>query len=239
MAHVPRLHVSGHLGPGPLVLDAARARRLTSVMRLREGESFLAFAGDGREWRARLTSVTKSATRAEVEELTRQEPALPLVLEAWLALIRPQLFDLAIEKCTEAGVDIIRPMRTDHLARGDAASTQRQDRWERIAVEAAEQSGRLRVPVIQPPTDFAGLLDRARVPLLIGDQHGKPWPEAAKLLPLQGPVAVAIGPEGGFSRDELAAATARGAIATSFGPNILRTETAAIVAVSLVRSLGR
>lgn len=239
MAHVPRLYIPGPLGPGPLVLDAAHGRRLTSVMRLREGDSFLAFAGDGREWRARLTSVTKSGTRAEVEELTRQEPALPIVLEAWLALIRPQLFDLAIEKCTEAGVDIIRPMRTEYLARSEAASGQRQERWERIAIEAAEQSGRLRVPVIESPANFSDLVGRSRIALVIGDQHGKPWPEAARLLPLQGSVAVAVGPEGGFSRDELAAATARGAIATSFGHNILRAETAAIVAVSLVRSLGR
>lgn len=239
MAHVPRLYIPGRLGPGPLALDAAQARRLTSVMRLREGDSFLAFAGDGREWRARLTAVTKSSTRAEVEELTRQEAALPIVLEAWLALIRPQLFDLAIEKCTEAGVDIIRPMRTEHFARSEAASAQRHERWERIAIEAAEQSGRLRVPVVESSANFTDLLNRSRIPVIIGDQHGKPWPDAAKLLPLQGTVAVAIGPEGGFSREELAAATAHGAIATSFGPNILRAETAAIVAVSLVRSLGR
>jgi len=239
MAHVPRLYVPGRLGPGPLALDAAQGRRLTSVMRLREGDSFLAFAGDGREWRARLASLAKQGTRAEVEELTRQEAPLPIVLEIWLALIRPGLFDLAIEKCTEAGADIIRPMRTEHIARSEAASGQRQERWERIAIEAAEQSGRLRVPVVEPPAGFASLLDRSRIPIVVGDQHGKSWADASKLLPLQGPVAVAIGPEGGFSRDELAAATAHGAIATSFGPNILRAETAAIVAVSLVRSLGR
>ncbi|MCZ2110966.1 MAG: 16S rRNA (uracil(1498)-N(3))-methyltransferase [Dehalococcoidia bacterium] len=239
MAHVPRLYIPERLGPGPITLDAAQARRLTSVMRLREGESFLVFPGDGREWRARLVSVSKAATLAEIEDLTRQEPALPIILEAWLALIRPQLFDLAIEKCTEAGVDIIRPMRTGYLARGESASGQRQDRWERIAIEAAEQSGRLRVPVIEAPTEFSSLLNRPRIPTFIGEQHGRPWSEVAERMPLQGAVAVVIGPEGGFSRDELAAATAHGAVATSFGPNILRAETAAIVAVSLVRSLGR
>ena len=239
MAHIPRLYLPGRLGPGPLTLDAAQSRRLASVIRLREGDSFLAFSGDGREWRSRITALTKASLRAEVEELTRQEAALPIVVDVWLALIRPQRFDLAIEKCTEAGADIIRPMLTDHLARGEGASAQRHERWERIAIEAAEQCGRLRVPVIGPPASFADLVGRHRGALLVGDQQGRPWPDAAALLPEKGDVAIAIGPEGGFSPDELARATARGAIAACFGPNILRAETAAVVATALVRSLGR
>lgn len=75
--------------------------------------------------------------------------------------------------------------------------------------------------------------------LLIGDALGPPWPEAARVVPAQGRVVAAIGPEGGFTPDEVARAKAAGAMLARFGPNVLRTETAAVAAVALLRSLGR
>ncbi len=239
MAHVPRLYVPGRLAAGPLTLDGEQAKRLAAVMRLRAGDGFRVFSGDGREWSATVTAVEKARLQANVGELVRQEAALPIVLEAWCALVRPNRFDWAIEKCAEAGADVIRPLLSEHAARGEGGSPQRQERWNRIAIEAAEQSGRLRVPAVEAPESFERLIERHRGALLVGDQHGRSWQEAAALLPERGLVAVAVGPEGGFTDDEIARAKARGALAVSFGPNVLRTETAAVVATALVRSLGR
>lgn len=239
MAHVPRLFVRGHLGPGPLLLEGEQAKRLAAVMRLREGESFLAFSGDGREWEATVGPATKAGLRASVGALARQEAAPALTLELWVGLVRPNRFDWALEKAVEAGADIIRPLLSEHSARGEGSSAGRRERWERIAIEAAEQSGRLYVPVVEPPAQFGDLLARHHGALLVCDCDGRPWGEVPALLPGDGRLAVAVGPEGGFSPEELARARAHGALTAKLGPNTLRAETAAVVAVALVRSLGR
>ncbi len=208
-------------------------------MRLREGDGFLVFAGDGREWHARVEGSVRGSVHATIEELVRQAPPPTLTVEAWCGMVRASRFDWAVEKCTEAGADIIRPLITEHAARGEDASAARLERWGRLAVEAAEQCGRLYLPVVEPPGHFDRLLDHLHAPLVIGAQGGMPWPEVVPLLPAQGRVIVAAGPEGGFSDGELAGAKAAGALSVSFGPHILRTETAAVVAVALLRSLHR
>ena len=207
-------------------------------MRLRAGDRFLAFSGDGREWEAEVSLVTKAVVHASVGALTRQEPPPPFVLEVWCGLVRSNRFDWAIEKCSEAGADVIRALLTEHVVRGDGSSAGRQARWERVAVEASEQCGRLFLPVVQPPAAFRGLVDGYRGALLVADATGRSWQEARALLPTTGHVAVAIGPEGGFSAEEVSVARARGAVLVSLGPNVLRSETAAVVATALVRAEG-
>lgn len=236
---MPRIYVPGRLGPGPLVLEGDAAKRLAGVMRVSPGDPLLVFAGDGREWRAEVAGVDHARVHLNVAAIERQAPAPPVVLEVWLALVRAARVDWAIEKCVEAGADVIRPMVSEYCQRGDAASPAKQGRWHRIAIEAAEQSGRLTVPPVEPPVAFGRLLGQPPGTLLVADRSGKAWPDAAALLPASGHVAVVIGPEGGLSEVELAQAASRGGILVSLGPNILRTETAAPVAVALVRSLGR
>ena len=236
MAHIPRVYLSGRLGPGPLFIEGDGARRLGAVMRMREGQQFRVFAGDGREWAATVRAVGKATVHAEIADIVRQEPANPLVVELWCALVRPNRFDWAIEKCVEAGADIIRPLICEHSARGDGGSAARQERWRRIAVEAAEQSGRLYLPVVEPPAAFESLVARGSIPLFVGDRDGRPWSDAATLLPMAGRVAMAVGPEGGFSAEELRRARGAGAVTVTFGPHILRTETAAVVATALLRT---
>lgn len=236
MAHVPRIYRPGRIAPGPLLIDGEAAKRLTSVLRLRAGDRFLCFSGDGREWEATVAETGKRGVSVEVGALARQAPPLSLVVELRAGLVRPNRFDWLIEKCTEAGVDILRPLLSEHAARGEGASHQRSERWARIAVEATEQSGRLFLPVIEPAGTFDALLARHHGPMLLADALGLPWAQAAPLLPPDGRLTIAIGPEGGFSATELAAARAQGAIVASLGPNVLRTETAAVVAVALVRS---
>jgi 16S rRNA (uracil1498-N3)-methyltransferase len=205
-------------------------------MRLRPGDEFRVFAGDGREWRAVAGTATKSGMQAQIADLVRQEPLSDRVVEVWLALVRPNRFDWAVEKCVEAGADIIRPLITDNGARGEGGSATRQQRWERIAVEAMEQCGRLHPTVIEKPVALTDAVGRHRGALIVADGSGNPWGEVAKLLPARGSVAVAIGPEGGWSEGELTRAKAAGALLASLGPNILRSETAAVVATALLRA---
>jgi 16S rRNA (uracil1498-N3)-methyltransferase len=237
VAHTPRVYVAGHLAPGNLHLDAQQSRRLAAVMRLREGDGFLVFCGDGCEWHATVQQVTKSGLDATVGALARQEGLPALIVEVWCGLVRPNRFDWAIEKCVEAGADMTRPLVSEFLARSESASGARQERWTRIAIEATEQSGRLFVAAVEHPEPFASLLARARhVPVVIAHQDGKSWRDVSALLPTSGTVALAIGPEGGFSPEEISRAQAHGALLASLGPNTLRTETAALVATALVRA---
>ncbi len=237
MKHIPRLYRPGHLGPGPLQLEGDDARRLGSVMRLAAGDSFVVFAGDGREWRAAVDTVSRSGLAATVSELVRQAPPPAVVLELWLAVIRPNRFELALEKCVEAGADIIRPVVCEHSQRGDEVSAAKAERWRRIVIEAAEQSGRLYLPVVEPPVPFARALGGFAGAAVFGDAAGGRAPEVAALLPQTGHVAFIVGPEGGFSPAEQAALATRGAIGLSLGPYILRAETAAIAGTALLRSL--
>ena len=236
MAHIPRLYLPQRFAPGPVQLDAEHSRRLASVMRLRTGDEFRLFSGDGREWRAVVLSEGKTGLRCEVQDVVRQEPRPARTIELWCGLVRPSRFDWAVEKAVEAGADVIRPLLSDYTARGDGASRQKHDRWNRIAIEAAEQSGRLWVPVIAEPARFGDLLARLRGPLVLADAGGMQVSEVARLLPPAGTVTLAVGPEGGFSPDELARARAAGALPLRLGPNILRTETAAVVATGLLRA---
>lgn len=237
MSHVPRVYLPVRLAHGAVTIDGEPGRHLATVLRVRPGDPLLLFAGDGHEWSATVAGVTKSGVVADLGELTRQQPPPPVILETWCALIRANRFEWALEKCVEAGADVIRPVVTEWTQRGDSPSEARLARWQRIVVEAVEQSGRLFVPVIEPPAPLTRVLEPYRGALLIGAKDGKPVFELGPLLPALGHLAVVVGPEGGLSDAETAALTRHGAIPASFGPHILRTETAAVVGTALARSL--
>lgn len=234
MARVARLfHPDAR--PGLVRFEGEVARRLLRVLRLREGDPVLLFAGDGREWRAVIRRVDGPAVFAEVGELVRLGQPSRLVLDVRCALVRPNRFDWAVEKMTEAGADVIGAIVTERTTER-AGDGPRQARWRRIAVEAAEQCGRVWVPVVASTAPFEDALGGAVGTVVIGHAGGRRFDELAPFLPDAGRLTVFVGPEGGFSEREVAAAEARGALLASFGPHTLRSETAAVVATALVRS---
>ncbi len=237
MAHVPRIYVPGAVAAGPLTLSGDAAKRLAGVMRVAAGDGVMLFGGDGREWRTTVESVGKGAVLLQVHGVARQESPPAVAVEAWIGTVRANRFETALEKCVEAGADIIRPVVCEFSQRGDGVSQAKEERWRRIVVEAAEQSGRLLLPVLQPPAPFERALEAFRGAIVFGDQRGIGPAEMQRLLPGSGHAAFVVGPEGGFSPGEVAALRQRGGIGVSLGPYILRTETAAIVGTALLRSL--
>ena len=233
---LPRICVREGLKPGPLRLGVAQAKPLTGARRLRVGDALLVFSGDGRESRAKVEATARDSLQATVGALTRQEPLPALELEIWCANVRANRMEWGIKKCVETGADIFRPITCERAARGQELSAGRRERWERIAIEAAEQCDRLHLPRIEALTPFADACKRLRGPIVLADPNGAPWSTIAPLLPERGTLTVAIGPEGGFSEGEMAEAHADGALIASLGPNTLRTETAAAVATALVRT---
>jgi 16S rRNA (uracil1498-N3)-methyltransferase len=235
-----RLYVTEPLTFGSrLVVAEAQAHYLVNVMRLQAGDELLLFNGRDGEWRARLASVGKRASQLEVAERRRGQhlgPDLDLVV----ALVKRARLETIVEKAAELGARRARLVITE---RTNAERT-RVDRLAAIAVEAAEQTGRLDVPQVLPPAKLDRLLADwpADRPLMFCDEAGDAPPALAALAASKAgsegrPWGVLIGPEGGFSPRERALIRAMPqAVAVSLGPRILRADTAAIAALALWQS---
>jgi len=228
-----RLFVPHDLAAGaPLALDAGQSRYLAAVMRQGVGDEVLLFNGRDGEWRCAITAVTKRAVAVRAEAPARPQAVGP-DLDLVIALVKRGRLETIVEKAAELGARRVRPAITERTN----ADRARVERLTAIAIEAAEQTGRLDVPAICEPVKLDALL-KAWEPgrrLLFCDEAGDAPPILAALHGQPaGPWAILIGPEGGFSPRERAALRALPyARPASLGPRILRADTAAISALTL------
>ena len=245
-----RLHVTGDLGPGAEIAPAApQAHYLLNVMRLKAGEALLLFNGRDGEWRARLAMTGKRGCRLDVEAQTRLQAASPDV-ELIVALVKRARLESIVEKAAELGCRRVRLVLT---ARTNADRT-KLDRLQAIATEAAEQTGRLDVPEVTGPDKLDVVLDawpqgrRLMFCDEAGDDPDAEWggPEGRARPALEaleaaatarGPWSVLIGPEGGFSPEERTRLRSLDFVTpVTLGPRILRADTAAIAALTLLQA---
>jgi len=232
-----RLYVDVDLAEGrEIALPDAQARYLVQVMRRGPGDEVLVFNGRDGEWRARIVAAGKRATTLEVVDQTRVQPP-PSGIVLVMALVKRTPLETVIAKSVELGVSEIRLVTTE---RTNADHT-RIDRLEAIATEAAEQTGRLDVPRLHAPEPLIRVLDAqpGGGRLIFCDEAGDA-PPLLEILGGQaaGALAVLIGPEGGFSASERAGLRSRnGVIAVSLGPRILKADTAALSALTLVQAV--
>lgn len=211
------------------------AHRLSRVLRLTPGIQIELFDGSGRRWQARIADVRPRSVAVTLDGPPYQEAA-PAETVLLPALIRPQRFDWLLEKATELGATAIAPVVTARSVVRIQGSG-RPERWQRIVAEAAEQCGRATLPRLAVPAPLTVALAGCAAPLLIAAEpaHGAAWPLGEVVATLgSDPVAVLVGPEGGFTHDEVAAAVAAGARPVSLGPHILRAETAAVAALAVI-----
>lgn len=213
-------------------LTGAHADHLSRVLRGRVGQEFDIVA-NGILHRGRIATITDTRVEFELGEEVPAEAA-PVKLTLLLAIFKFDRMEWAIEKCTELGVARIIPLiarRTDaHLA---SASPKRVDRWRRIALQASEQSRRVTPPEISDPGKLRDALAiAARLKLLLSEAENQSSLRDIQLIP-DSNVALAIGPEGGWTEDELELFGANEWISISLGPTILRAETAAITATAI------
>ena len=218
---------------------AEATHQLTRVLRLREGDEVWVLTGDGMEHRVHLTALSRNEAHGRIVESrpNHTEPALDLTL--YPALLKGKNLEWVLQKGTELGVARFVPVVTARSVADDVP--QRRDgklaRWERILQEAAEQSGRGRVPALEPPLTFKEALAHAARSLIL-----LPWEEGGQALrnalpETTRPLALFIGPEGGFTVAEVDQARAAGARVVTLGPRILRAETASIAAVAAIMAL--
>ncbi|WP_309629711.1 16S rRNA (uracil(1498)-N(3))-methyltransferase [Brevundimonas sp.] len=225
-----RLHVTPDLSPGVGVAPTLdQSRYLTQVMRLKLGDDLLIFNGRDGEWRATIAEVLKKGVVLRAEDQVRSQTLGP-DLELIVAVVKKSRVETIVEKAAELGAARVRLTVTQRTN----VEHVRLDRLDAIAIEAAEQTGRLDVPTVDDPLKLAAILDGwdASRRLMFCDETGGAPVGSAITQP--GPWAILIGPEGGFSpeeRDRLRALPFTTAV--SLGPRILRADTAAIAAMSL------
>ena len=234
---VSRVFVDHGLATGePLTLDRETSHYLATVLRLRHGDVVHVFNGRDGEFSAELTAVSKSGVALLPGE--QLAAATPPVLDIHLALglSRGERMDFAVQKATELGVSAITPLYTEfgEVRFKQAARLENKLRhWRRVAISACEQSGRLVLPDIQPPQALNEWLQQPRPGLrLLLDPGGE---TALGSHAAAEQVTLLIGPEGGFSPQELAKATDVGYERVRLGPRVLRTETAPVAALAILQ----
>ena len=236
----PRLHVEPDLSDGTsLTLDRTQQNYLCNVLRLKQGEAVLVFNGRDGEWRARLVEgAGRKAMALAVGERVRAQTRSP-DLHYLFAPLKHARLDYMAQKAVEMGAGVLRPVvtRRCQVARVNG------DRLAANAIEAAEQCGILSLPRIEAPTRLEAALDGwdAARTLVFCDEDAETGDPVAALgqVPRGTPLAVLIGPEGGFDPAERAALLAMPRVVRlSLGPRILRADTAAVAALALVQAIS-
>jgi 16S rRNA (uracil1498-N3)-methyltransferase len=240
-----------------VALSPDETRHLRDVLRVRGGEEVSVFDGEGREF-ACLVAEAGSRGRdaaAQLEVLRQVEPPRPesaLELTLGVALLKGEKFDLVIQKATELGVSRVVPLvtrRADVRLRDERDAEARIARWRRLALEAAKQSGRARLPSIESPAPLTALFSwpprEGELRLFFAERGGGPLSEATaeagsnddgeKARPRA--VVAVVGPEGGWDDEEISAASRGGWRIVTLGGRTLRAETAALVVAALVQHL--
>jgi 16S rRNA (uracil1498-N3)-methyltransferase len=243
----------GAFAPGgkSVTLAGEEARHLRDVLRLKRGDEVFVFDGEGREYRCVIEEARRDGAQLKVSaEVSPASPESPLDLTLATALLKGEKFDLVVQKATELGVARILPVMTklaDVRLRDEGDAIKRTARWQRIALEAAKQSGRARVPQINQPIAFAKLInddfqdapasfetarllfsERGGVGLLETMEHWPDMPQGATAL---------VGSEGGWTDEELAHARDAGWNIVTLCGRIMRAETAAIAITALLQHL--
>ncbi|MDZ7825390.1 MAG: 16S rRNA (uracil(1498)-N(3))-methyltransferase [Gammaproteobacteria bacterium] len=237
---LPRLHVAGPLAAGDRELDDEAAHYLLRVLRRRVGDPLIVFDGEGTSAPAELLDAgrRRCVIRLGAPEADhRVESSLSLHLG--LALARGERMDLALQKACELGVDRISLLQTERVElKLDARRLENRMRhWQGVLVHAAQQSGRSRIPRLDPPQDpdgFVASLPEGGLRLAL-DPEGEPLQAAGAAAPEA--VVLVTGPEGGLSTGDLEQLDAGGFLRTRLGPRVLRAETAPLAALAVVQWL--
>ncbi|MGB9429637.1 MAG: 16S rRNA (uracil(1498)-N(3))-methyltransferase [Gammaproteobacteria bacterium] len=224
----------------PLLLETAASRHLLTVLRLKPGASLVLFDGSGREFEASLEAMENRQARILIRSQRASRSESPLKITLAQGISRGERMDYTLQKAVELGVAEILPVLTERsVVRLDKQhAAHKQQHWQQLVIAACEQSGRVCVPAVRIPLSLSGLLaelPRHGLKLLLDPEAGSAVGDLPR--PLHDQILLLAGPEGGLSAAEISAAQGAGFTAVRLGPRVLRTETAAVVALSLLQSL--
>lgn len=233
----PRLYVDAPLALGAhLQLDAAQANYVVAVMRLKAGDTLLVFNGRDGEWAADVIPGRKRGCELSIRQQTRPQD-VPQDIHYLFAPLKRARLDYMVQKAAELGVSRLVPV----LTRRTVAERVNLERMRANCIEAAEQCGILTVPVVAEPMKLEAVLagwDAGRRLIVCDEAADIASPVAALSALAPGPLAVLIGPEGGFAPEERASLLAKPFVTRlSLGPRIMRADTAAVAALALVNAV--
>jgi 16S rRNA (uracil1498-N3)-methyltransferase len=246
-----RVFVDGALTPGSIV-DLARetGSHLAKVLRARSGDELILFNGDGREFAGVIEAVRGSRVSASIGAARSIDRESPFTLTLVQCVPRGDRMDFIVQKATELGVRRIVPVlsRRSVVRLDGAQAASKQAHWQAVAVSACEQCGRNRLPAVEAPRSLLDYLG-ATTPketsgllrLVLEPEGAAQAPQRARSIdndaaePVAGAV-IAIGPEGGFAPEELEAFELSAFSRVRLGPRVLRTETAAIAAITVLQA---
>ncbi len=245
---MPRIFLPVSNEGGSINISGEKARYLIKVLRCQKGDHIEVFDGKGRAFRCLIRDITKKGVTAEVIDIQPCNTESPLNLILLQGLLKGEKMDMVIQKTTELGIKEIFPVITE---RSQLRDTGKVIRWRKIAEDASRQSGRSIIPVIHEPIGYRPVLDMIcsmdwnSIPasqdmikgLIFYEGGGLPLKDAVQRLVSRTSVFILIGPEGGFTRDEVQMAEKVGFLSVSIGRRIMRAETAAIVSIALVEFL--
>jgi 16S rRNA (uracil1498-N3)-methyltransferase len=223
-----RFYTNQPLTLGPLQLEGPEGRHLATVRRFLPGDTVYLFNGDGRQYAALVRGVSRQGVELEIVAAESRARELDYRLEVAAPLPKGDRAQFLVEKLTELGATSFTPLRTQRSVVHPRES--RRDKLQRYVIEASKQCGRNVLLQVEPLTDWQTYCKRNDLPLIRILAH---LGEAAEGWPAARDTAVAVGPEGGFTEEELSFARGLGWRAVSLGARILRVETAALVLATL------
>jgi 16S rRNA (uracil1498-N3)-methyltransferase len=235
-----------------VVITGDHARHLALVLRVQSGDTITVLDGSGYTYDCRIVSVHKKEVQAEITGKSPYSAESPLSITLAQGIAKGDKMDLIVQKSTELGVSRITPLFTE---RSQVHRTHKVERWRKIALSASEQSGRDKIPTLEKPVSLEDYLNQIISPpakayiedikgislesgacIILSEEYKKRnFKEVLTGLENVSSITLLVGPEGGFSKNEVAAAVEKGFIEVSLGPRILRTETAPLAALSILQ----
>lgn len=225
-----------------VLFDAELAHHMGKVLRLSAGEQVTVSTGDGMAYVAELEQFSKDAVTGRIVERLENQQETDVQIVLYQGMPKGDKLELIIQKCTELGVSAVVPVETSrsivHLDGGKAAK--KIERWQKIAQEASQQSKRVQVPEIGPYLSWKQCLQQLKeddgLTIIFWEDEQTQSLKALLRSQPQKPanINLIVGPEGGLSEDEVNQLREIGAVSTSLGKRILRTETAGMAGVAIV-----
>jgi len=221
----------------PVELSGPTAHYLARVLRLSKGDPLILFNGDGRDYAGEITAIQPQRVQARLLDSREPGNESPLKITLVQAVCRGERMDYALQKATELGVFCIQPLISQRVeVRLDTSrQAKRMEHWRGVVIAACEQSGRALVPEVRTPLSMpAWLASAGQSARLVLDPCA-----ADRLAGLTfglDAVSIAIGPEGGFTEQEMEAVRTNGLMTVSLGPRVLRTETAGAAAIAVLQA---
>lgn len=232
-----RIHTSLSLtSTGSVDLTGPASHYLARVLRLSEGDAVTLFNGDGNDYLGEVCEIQPQRVRIKLLESSSPGNESPLKITLVQAINRGERMDYSLQKATELGVFCIQPLisRRVEVRLDEKRQVKRLAHWQGVVISACEQSGRAVVPEVKPTLSFAEwLLVTDGSPRLILDPTAQV--QLSSFSSEGQAVSILVGPEGGFTNEEIAQAQASGVTAVSLGPRVLRTESAGPAALAVLQ----